>query len=103
MNDPAPNDDEPEYIPDPEKEQQAKNVHFTVSIIRLLAVGLLIAGIVIATNRMAPIPPWPGYVLIGVALFQMWFVPIWIIRQFVKARVAEEEAAEANAKQQDDE
>lgn len=102
MTDPAPPTDEPEYIPDPEKEKQAKGVHLMVSIIRLLGVFLLIAGIVIATNRMAPIPPWPGYVLILIGLFQMWFVPIWIIRQYVKARVAEEEMAKNAADSEGD-
>ncbi len=86
-------DDELEYVPDPEKEKQAKAVHFTVGIIRLLGVGLLIVGILIATDRLPNVPPWPGYILILVALFQMWFVPLWIIRQYVKARVAEEEMA----------
>ncbi|MEP2989862.1 MAG: hypothetical protein ABJN65_12325 [Parasphingorhabdus sp.] len=85
--------EEPEYVPDPEKEKQAKAIHVTVSIIRLLGVALLIVGIVIATERMPPIPPWPGYVIILIALFQMWFIPVWLIRQFVKARVAEEELA----------
>ncbi len=92
MTDPVP-EDEPAYVPDPEKEKQAKAVHFSVGIIRLLGVGLLIVGILIATGRMPPFPPWPGYVLILIALFQMWFVPLWIIRQFVRARVAEEEIA----------
>lgn len=91
MSEPVPPVDEPEYIPDPEKEKQAKAIHITVSVIRLLGVALLIVGIVIATERMPPIPPWPGYILVVLAMFQMWFVPIWIIRQFVKARVAEEE------------
>ena len=91
MTDPVKPIDEPEYIPDPEKEKQAKAIHFTVSIIRLLGVALLIVGIVIATERMPPIPRWPGYIIVVVALFQMWFVPVWLIRQFVKARVAEEE------------
>ncbi|GAB5489343.1 MAG: hypothetical protein Pars2KO_29130 [Parasphingorhabdus sp.] len=91
MNDTLPPSEESEYVPDPEKEKQAKAIHFTVSIIRLLGVALLIVGIVIATERMPPIPRWPGYIIVVVALFQMWFVPVWIIRQFVKARVAEEE------------
>lgn len=91
MSEPAPQIEEQEYVPDPEKEKQAKAIHITVSIIRLLGVGLLIVGIIIATERMPPIPRWPGYIIIVIALFQMWFVPVWIIRQFVKARVAEEE------------
>lgn len=99
MNEVAPPDTEPEYVPDPEKEKQAKAIHFTVSIIRLLGVALLIVGIVIATERMPPIPAWPGYIIVLIALFQMWFVPVWIIRQFVKARVAEEE--EENKKKSD--
>lgn len=88
--------EETEYVPDPEKEKQARAIHFTVSIIRLLGVALLIVGIVIATERMPPIPRWPGYIIVVVALFQMWFVPVWIIRQFVKARVAEEELEKQN-------
>ena len=99
MSEQTPPAEEPEYVPDPEKEKQAKAIHVTVSIIRLLGVALLIVGIVIATERMPPIPPWPGYIIIVIALFQMWFIPVWIIRQFVKARVAEEE--EENQKKTD--
>lgn len=91
MSETVPPVEEPEYVPDPEKEKQARAIHITVSVIRLLGVALLIVGIVIATERMPPIPSWPGYILIVIALFQMWFVPVWLIRQFVKARVAEEE------------
>ena len=101
MNEVVPPDAEPEYVPDPEKEKQAKAIHFTVSIIRLLGVALLIVGIVISTERMPPIPAWPGYIIVLIALFQMWFVPVWLIRQFVKARVAEEEEEEENQKKLD--
>ena len=86
---------EQEYVPDPVKEKQAKAVHLTVSIIRLLGIALLMLGIAIALDKLPPTPPFAGYVLIVLGLFQMLFIPIWIIRQYVKARVAEEEIAKA--------
>lgn len=101
MSDQNPANEEPEYVPDPEKEKQAKAIHFTVSIIRLLGVALLVVGIIIATDRMPPIPAWPGYIIVLIALFQMWFVPVWLIRQFVKARVAEEEEENQKKAQND--
>jgi len=88
-----------EYIPDPEKEKQAKAVHFMVSMIRLLGVILVMLGLAIALDRLPPVPPPAGYVLILLGLVQMWVAPVWIIRKYVRARVAEEEmtkAAEGN-------
>ena len=90
-----PIDDQPEYIPDPEKEKQAKAVHFTVSIIRLLGVVLVMLGLAIALNRLPPIPGPAGYVLIILGLAQMWIAPVWIIRKYIRARVAEEAIAKA--------
>jgi hypothetical protein len=40
-----------------------------------------------------PVPV--GYVLIALGLAQMWVAPIWIIRKYVQARVAEEAIAKA--------
>lgn len=88
-----PIDDQPEYIPDPEKEKQAKAVHFTVSIIRLLGVVLVMLGLAIVLDRLPPVPPPAGYVLIILGLAQMWVAPVWIIRKYVRARVAEEAMA----------
>ena len=90
-----PTDDQPEYIPDPEKEKQAKAVHITVSIIRLLGVVLVMLGLAIALDRLPPVPAPAGYVLIALGLAQMWVAPIWIIRKYVQARVAEEKIAKA--------
>ena len=39
-----PIDDQPEYVPDPVKEKQAKAVHFMVSMMRLLGVILVMLG-----------------------------------------------------------
>ena len=36
-----------------------------------------------------------GYVLILLGLTQMWFVPVLIIRKYIRARVAEEAMAKA--------
>ena len=88
---PAIDPDEAEFVPDPEKEKQAKAVHFTVSIIRLLGVVIVMLGIAITMEKLPPTPPVAGYVLIVLGLFQMWFLPVWMIRRYVKARVAEEE------------
>ena len=96
-NKPA-NLEEPEYVPDPEKEKQAKAIHFTVSIIRLLGVAILMLGIAIALERFPPVPYFVGYVLIILALAQMWIAPLWIVRQYVRARVAEEQMAQAEKK-----
>jgi len=93
---------EPEYIPDPEKEKQAKAVHFTVSIIRLLGVVLVMLGILIFMERLPPVPPASGYVLMAIGFAQMWFAPVWIIRRYVKARVAEEEIAKAAENRSED-
>ena len=90
-----PIDDQPEYVPDPVKERQAKAVHFTVSIIRLLGVVLVMLGLAIALDRLPPVPAPAGYVLILLGLAQMWAAPVWIIRRYVRARVAEEEMARA--------
>ena len=88
-------DDQPEYIPDPVKEKQAKAVHFMVSIIRLLGVALVMLGLAIVLDRLPPIPGPVGYVLIILGLAQMWAAPVWIIRKYIRARVAEEEIAKA--------
>lgn len=93
MSDPI--DDHPEYIPDPVKEKQAKAVHFTVSIIRLLGVVLVMLGLAIALDRLPPVPAPAGYVLIILGLAQMWVAPVWIIRKYIRARVAEEAMAKA--------
>ncbi|WP_417593659.1 hypothetical protein [Parasphingorhabdus sp.] len=90
-----PIDDQPEYVPDPEKEKQAKAVHFTVSIIRLLGVVLVMLGLAIVLDRLPPVPSPAGYVLIILGLAQMWVAPVWIIRKYVRARVAEEAMAKA--------
>ncbi len=101
MTDEAPQE-EPEYIPDPEKEKKAKAVHFSVSIIRLLGAVMVMLGILIIMEKLPPVPPAPGYVLLLIGLAQMWFAPIWIIRKYVKARVAEEEIAKAAENQDED-
>ncbi|AMO70916.1 hypothetical protein [Sphingorhabdus sp. M41] len=98
MSDPIedqPIDDEPEYVPDPVKEKQAKAVHFMVSMMRLLGVILVMLGLAIALDRLPPMPVPVGYILILLGLTQMWVVPVLIIRQYIRARVAEEEMAKA--------
>ncbi|MEH6790192.1 hypothetical protein [Parasphingorhabdus sp.] len=87
--------DQDDYIPDPVKEQQAKAVHFAVSIVRLLGVALVMLGLAIALDRLSPVPSPVGYVLIALGLVQMWAVPVWIIRKYIQARVAEEAIARA--------
>ncbi|MGB5723585.1 MAG: hypothetical protein WBM39_04150 [Parasphingorhabdus sp.] len=87
--------DQPEYIPDPVKEKQARAVHFMVSIIRLLGVALVMLGLAIVLDRLPPVPAPAGYVLIILGLAQMWAAPVWIIRKYIRARVAEEEIAKA--------
>ena len=89
--------EQPEYIPDPEKEKQARAIHFTVSIIRMLGLALLMLGIAIALDRLPPVSAPAGYVLIILGLAQMWVAPIWIVRKYVQARVADEEIAQAAA------
>ncbi|MEH6714480.1 hypothetical protein [Parasphingorhabdus flavimaris] len=93
MSDPI--DDEPEYIPDPIKEKQARAVHFLVSFVRLLGVILVMLGLAIVLDRLPPVPPLSGYPLIFLGLAQMWAAPVWIIRKYIRARVAEEEMARA--------
>ena len=93
MSDPI--DDEPQYVPDPVKEKQAKAVHFLVSIVRLLGVVLVMIGLAIVLDRLPPVPPLSGYPLILLGLAQMWAAPVWIIRKYIRARVAEEEIAKA--------
>lgn len=87
--------EQPAYVPDPEKEKQAKAVHATISILRLLGAIIAVLGIVIVAGRFPQIPPYPGYAMIVLGLAQMWFMPIWIVRNYVKARVAEEAMAAA--------
>ena len=93
MSDPI--DDERAYIPDPIKEKQAKAVHFLVSFIRLLGVVLVMLGLAIVLDRLPPVPPLSGYVLIFLGMAQMWAAPVWIIRKYIRARVAEEAMAKA--------
>ena len=95
MNDPI--DEQPEYIPDPEKEKQAKAVHILVSVMRLLGVILVMLGLAIALDRLPPVPAPVGYALILLGLFQLWAVPVLIIRRYIRARVAEEALAKAAA------
>ncbi len=90
-----PQDAPDEYVPDPEKEKQAKAVHFMVSMIRLLGVVLVMLGLAIALDRLPPVPAPAGYVLIALGLVQMWAAPVWIIRKYIRARVAEEAIAKA--------
>lgn len=89
--------EEPVYIPDPEKEKQARALHFTISIIRLLGVAILMLGIAISLDRLPPVPPVAGYVLAVIGLVQMLVIPLVMVRMYVKARVAEEEMARAEA------
>tara|TARA_R110000824_G_scaffold208636_1_gene394466 strand:- start:734 stop:1036 length:303 start_codon:yes stop_codon:yes gene_type:complete len=93
MNEPI--DDQNDYVPDPAKEKQAKAVHFTVSMIRLLGVVLVMLGLAIALDRLPPVPAPVGYGLIALGLVQMWVAPVWIIRKYIQARVAEEAMAKA--------
>ncbi|ASK88566.1 hypothetical protein [Sphingorhabdus sp. SMR4y] len=88
-------DERDDYIPDPEKEKQAKAVHWLISIIRLLGVVLVMLGLTIALDKLPPVPGPAGYVLIILGLAQMWVLPVWIIRKYIRARVAEEEMAKA--------
>tara|TARA_R110002126_G_scaffold3111_23_gene17326 strand:+ start:21286 stop:21600 length:315 start_codon:yes stop_codon:yes gene_type:complete len=90
-----PVDEQPEYIPDPEKEKQAKAVHFAVSLIRLLGVVLVMLGLFIAMGRLPPVPAPVGYALVILGLVQLWAMPVWIIRKYIRARVAEEAIAKA--------
>lgn len=84
-----------EYIPDPVKEKQAKAVHWLISLIRLLGVVLVMLGLAIVLDKLPPVPAPAGYVLVFLGLAQMWVVPVWIIRKYIRARVAEEEIAKA--------
>ena len=88
--------DDPIYVADPEKEKQAKTLHFMVSIIRLLGIVILMLGIAIALGRLANIPAAVGYVLVVIGLVQTWVVPLSMVRSFVKRQ-----AAEGAAKEQD--
>jgi hypothetical protein len=88
--------DDPIYVADPEKEKQAKSLHFTVSIIRLLGIAILMLGIAIALGRLANIPAAVGYVLVIIGLVQTWVAPIMMVRSFVKRQVAEEADKEAS-------
>ena len=47
------------------------------------------------TEIIPPVPGPAGYVLIFLGLAQMWVAPVWIIRKYIRARVAEEEMAKA--------
>ncbi len=87
--------DDPIYVADPEKEKQAKTLHFMVSIIRLLGVAILMLGIVIALGRLAGIPAAVGYVLVVLGLAQTWVIPFVMVRSFVKRQVAEQAEKEA--------
>ncbi|GAA0473795.1 hypothetical protein GCM10009096_13990 [Parasphingorhabdus litoris] len=87
--------DDPIYVADPEKEKQAKTLHFMVSIIRLLGIAILMLGIAIALGRLAGIPAAVGYVLVVLGLAQTWVIPFVMVRSFVKRRVAEEAEREA--------
>ena len=87
MTDPIDSQDErDEYIPDPEKEKQAKAVHWLV---------LVMLGLAIVLDRLPPVPPLSGYPLIFLGMAQMWAAPVWIIRKYIRARVAEEAMAKA--------
>ncbi len=87
--------DDPIYVADPEKEKQAKTLHFMVSIIRLLGIAILMLGIAIALGRLASIPAAVGYVLVIIGLAQTWVIPFVMVRSFVKRQVAEEAEKEA--------
>lgn len=82
--------DDPIYVADPEKEKQAKTLHYMVSIIRLLGIAILMLGIAIALGRLAGIPAAVGYILVVIGLVQTWVVPLKMVRSFVKRQVAED-------------
>lgn len=87
--------DDPIYVADPEKEKQAKQLHFMVSIIRLLGIAILMLGIAIALGRLASIPAAVGYVLVVIGLAQTWIIPLVMVRSFVKRQVLEQAEKEA--------
>lgn len=90
MTKPLEPSDDPIYVADPEKEKQAKQLHFMVSIIRLLGIAILMLGIAIALGRLATIPAAVGYVLIVIGLAQTWVIPLVMVRSFVKRQVLEQ-------------
>lgn len=87
--------EDPIYIADPEKEKQAKRLHFMVSIIRLLGIAILMLGIAISLGRLANIPAAIGYVLVIIGLAQTWVIPLVMVRSFVKQQVREKTEKEA--------
>lgn len=95
MTNPIEHSDDPIYVADPEKEKQAKALHFMVSIIRLLGIAILMLGIAIALGRLANIPAAIGYVLIVIGLAQTWVIPLVMVRSFVKRQVLEQTEKEA--------
>lgn len=88
--------EDPIYIADPEKEKQAKRLHFMVSIIRLLGIAILMLGIAISLGRLANIPAAVGYVLVIIGLAQTWVIPLVMVRSFVKQQVLEQTEKEAS-------
>ncbi len=88
--------EDPIYMADPEKEKQAKRLHFMVSIIRLLGIAILMLGIAISLGRLANIPAAVGYVLVIIGLAQTWVIPLVMVRSFVKQQVLEQTEKEAS-------
>lgn len=68
----------PDSGPDP-----AARRFFTIHFTRLLGVGFVIVGILVATNRLFPtIPNWLGYLLLANGLLDVFVIPAILVRKW---------------------
>lgn len=52
-----------------------------IQAVRLSGVGLVIAGILVATGR-SPLPDWIGYPLLAVGLVEVFVIPQVLVRKW---------------------
>jgi hypothetical protein len=52
-----------------------------MQVVRLTGVGLVIAGMLVASGR-SPLPGWAGYILLGVGLVDAFIVPQILARKW---------------------
>lgn len=65
-----------------QKEAQARNRYFVISLMRLAGAAMAIAGIVITAGRFENLPKALGYVLVVAGLLDLALVPRLLARKW---------------------
>ncbi|MDZ7587855.1 MAG: hypothetical protein U5J78_01345 [Parasphingorhabdus sp.] len=77
---------------DPAKAAEARRTYLGISTIRLLGVAVFVLGLFIALGRSS-LPLWTGYILLAVGAVQMWLLPFWLIRRYVRGQAKDDQSS----------